>query len=64
MKKYAYNELFKEEPIIVNENEILKIHFDRFNDKLEKLKLNPKLYTEQDCIDDWVTEYWAWEHTD
>jgi hypothetical protein len=64
MKKYAYNELFEEEPVIITESEILKIHINRFNDKLKKLKLNPELYTEQDCIGDWVTEYWAWEYTD
>jgi hypothetical protein len=62
MKKYAYNELHVKDPVIMPEDEIVALHQKRFNERLLALKLDPNLYTKDDCIDDWVTENWAWEY--
>ena len=44
-----------------SEDEVVKMHWDYFKDKIRRLGLDETNYNKFDCIDDWVVTHWAWE---
>ena len=44
-----------------SEDEIVKMHWDYFLDKIRRMGLNPNNYSKFDCIEDWVGTHWALE---
>ena len=72
MKYYTYVEPTSSEDmepvyITLSEEEILKEYWDYWYDRMchkfgkEHVDSN---YSPKDCVDDWITVYWAWESTE
>lgn len=66
MKHYSYLEPTPEGNIVLtkSENEIIDSYYDFWYDKMCKKFGKDHVdatYTKQDCIDDWIVTYWAWE---
>lgn len=63
MKTYLYNEGpgGKLDPVEITEDEIIKTYWDWWSNKMKGLGREDKI-SRENCIADWVTTNWAWEH--
>lgn len=67
MRKFAYNELGHDEPVVVTEDEIRATYWPywvgEMNKAIERGSLNvtPEMITWENCLDDFIVVNWAWE---
>lgn len=73
MRKFAHNEpifedggaLVDSEVIILTEEEILASYWPHWEkEMIEKYGVGHELITKENCLEDWVVVYWAWEVKD
>lgn len=67
MKYYSYLEPTPEGNIVLtkSEDEIIDSYYDFWYDKMCKKFGKDHVdatYTKQDCIQDWIVTYWAWDN--
>ena len=58
MRYFKYQDPSGEE--ILSEDEILDAYYLYWSNQMIKVNKLP-MVTEQHCLDDWITVYWAWE---
>lgn len=60
-RRFAYNELDQDDPVIVTDTDILRDYYLYWSrEMLKHGGLSPRI-TPENCIEDFVVVNWAWE---
>lgn len=64
LRKFAYNELGQDQPVIVTEDDIRQTYWSYWKGEMEKRLaegISRAPITWEYCLDDWIVCNWAWE---
>lgn len=59
-RRFAYNELGEDNPVVVDEDEIRRTYWDYWTEQMTKVGKADKINW-ADCLDDFQVVNWAWE---
>lgn len=60
MRYFSFNDIESDSLITWSESEILNYYWDHWSNVMIKRGFSPAI-TEQNCIDEFIVVYWAWE---